>query len=84
MDELTGVLIRKAGAQTPHAYDGLAADVPWRISGVLTASDGSRRVAEIGFNSREEATTFAESEFGLTGRWDDPDGDGNYCIVGEK
>jgi hypothetical protein len=82
MDELTSVLIRTDGAQTPHAYDGLAADAPWRISGVVRASDGSQRVVEIGFASLDEATAFAEAEWGLSGRWDDPDGDGNYCIVG--
>ena len=82
MDELSGILIRRTGAQTPRAYEGLAADAPWRISGVITASDGSQRVVEIGFASLDQATAFAEAEFGLTGRWDDPDGDGNYCIVG--
>jgi hypothetical protein len=45
---LENVLIRSAGAATPHAYDGLA----------------------------------AERELGLAGSWEDPDGDGNYCIVG--
>ena len=78
---MESVLIRADRAHTPHAYDGLAADAPWRVSGVWTASDGSRHVLEIGFASLEEATAFAERELGLVGRWDDPDGDGNYCIV---
>ncbi len=63
-------------------YGDLVADRPWRINGIVTASDGSRHIVEIGFDSLAEATAFAESELGLTGRWADPDGDGNYCIVG--
>ncbi len=37
---------------------------------------------ELHFKSREDTEAFAERELGLAGRWDDPDGDGNYCIVG--
>ena len=36
---------------------------------------------EIAFASLEDATAFASVELKLTGTWDDPDGDGNYCIV---
>ncbi|MFL5913318.1 MAG: hypothetical protein ACJ768_22460 [Gaiellaceae bacterium] len=75
--ELERVLIRREGAATPHAYDGLAADAPWRLSGVR---DG--RVVEVGFATLEDAEAFAEQELGLTGTWADPDADGNYCIVG--
>jgi hypothetical protein len=78
---MESVLIRADGAHTPHAYDGLAAEAPWRVSGISTASDGSRHVVEIGFATLEEARAYAEHELGLSGRWDDPDGDGNYCIV---
>ena len=74
---LDDVLIRLGEAQTPHAYDGLAADAPWRISGVWNGV-----VVELHFATREEAEAFAARELGLEGRWDDPDGDGNYCIVG--
>jgi len=79
--ELEGVLIRTREARTPNAYDGLVADGPWRLSGVWTAPDGSRHVVELGFASLQEATLFAERHLGLPGRWDDPDGDGNYCVV---
>jgi hypothetical protein len=72
---LEKALIRKSGAATPHAYDGLAADAPWRISGIWNGV-----VAEFHFASRADAEAFAECELGLSGRWDDPDG--NYCIVG--
>ncbi len=74
---LDNVLIRKAGAVTPRAYDGLAADSPWRLAGVSTGV-----VVELHFASREDAEAIAARELGLAGRWDDPDGDGNYCIVG--
>jgi hypothetical protein len=47
------------------------------VSGV---SEG--RVVEYSFGSQEEARAFAEAELGLAGEWADPDGDGNYCIVG--
>ena len=80
--KLDSVLIRTRDARTPTAYDGLAADAAWRVSGVWSAPDGSRRVVELGFESLEEATSFAERNLGLAGRWDDPDGDGNYCVVG--
>ena len=33
-------------------------------------------------NLREDAEAFAARELGLAGPWDDPDGDGNYCLVG--
>jgi hypothetical protein len=74
---LDKVLIRKEGAATPHAYDGLSADAPWRLAGVWRGA-----VVEVHFGSREEAEAFAERELGISGRWDDPDGDGNYCVVG--
>ncbi len=74
---LENVLIRTAVAATPHAYDGLAADAPWRLAGVWNGV-----MVELHFTTREDAQTFAERELGLAGRWDDPDGDGNYCIVG--
>jgi hypothetical protein len=73
---LGDVLIRKAGAETPHAYDGLPADAPWRLAGVL---DGV--VVELHFASLEDAESYAARELGMSGTWDDPDGDGNYCIV---
>ena len=76
------VLIRKEAAQSPRAYGDLVTNRPWRINGILTGSGGSQHLVEIGFGSLEEATAFAESELGLSGRWADPDGDGNYCIVG--
>jgi hypothetical protein len=79
--ELEHVLIRGDGAGTPHAYDGIAADTPWRISGVVRDSGGAERVIEISFASLEEATVFASRELGLAGTWADPDGDGDYCIV---
>jgi hypothetical protein len=78
---LESVLIREAEARTPRAYDGLAADAPWRVAGVWTASDGSRHVVEIGFGSLEAAVEFASSELAISGRWDDPDQDGNYCLI---
>ena len=40
------------------------------------------RVVEYSFGSQEEAEAFAASALGLSGTWADPDGDGNYCIVG--
>ena len=73
--------MRREGAKTPHAYDGLAADATWRISGVIRDSTDREHVVEIGFSSLEEATAFASAELGLAGTWADPDGDGNYCIV---
>ncbi len=74
---LENVLIRRAGAKTPDAYDGHPADAEWRVAGVMNGV-----VAEMHFASREDAEAFAQRELGLAGRWDDPDGDGNYCIVG--
>jgi hypothetical protein len=47
------------------------------VSGV---ADG--RVVEYSFGSQEDAEAFAARELGLSGKWADPDGDGNYCIVG--
>lgn len=81
---LDNVLIRAANARAPHAYDGLPTDAPWCLADVWIAADGSRRVVELHFASLDEATVFAASELGLSGRWDDPDGDGNYCIVGSR
>jgi hypothetical protein len=78
---LDRVLIRTRGAESPHAYGGLPADADWRLSGVWRAADGSEHVVELHFASRAEAEDFAERELGLSGRWDDPDGDGNHCIV---
>jgi len=40
------------------------------------------RPVEIYFASQADAQAFAASELGLSGTWADPDGDGNYCIVG--
>ena len=80
--ELDRVLIRHEGAQTPHAYDGLAADTPWTLSGVWRDGSGAERVIDIAFASEEDAHVFAAAELGLSGRWADADGDGNYCIVG--
>ena len=40
------------------------------------------RVVEYSFSTQEEAQAFAERELGLTGTWADPDGDGNYCVIG--
>ncbi len=74
---LDRVLIRSTGAKTPHAYDGLPADAPWRISGVWNGV-----VVELHFASQADAEAFAARELGLVGSWDDPDGDGNYCLVG--
>jgi hypothetical protein len=74
---LEKALIRRSGAATPDAYDGLPADAPWRLAGIW---DGV--VVELHFASLEDAKAFAASELGLAGHWDDPDGDGNYCIVG--
>ena len=73
---LDKVLIRSTGAKTPDAYDGLPADAPWRISGVWNGV-----VVELHFASGEDAEAFAARELGLVGRWDDPDGDGNHCLV---
>ena len=72
---LDSVLIRRADAAWPHAYAELGTD--WKVSGV---ADG--RVVEYSFATQAEAEAFAEQELGLTGPWADPDGDGNYCIVG--
>ena len=69
--------MRESGAKTPSLYEGLSADAPWRLSGVWNGT-----VVELHFGSREDAEAFAEHELGIAGRWDDPDGDGNYCIVG--
>jgi hypothetical protein len=75
------VLIRRGGANTPHAVDGLAADAGWSLSGVVLDSSGRERVVEIGCASLDGATAFAREELSLSGTWADPDGDGNYCIV---
>jgi hypothetical protein len=69
------VLIRKADAAWPHAYAELGTD--WKVAGVENG-----RVVEYSFGSQEDAQAFAERELGLSGTWADPDGDGNYCIVG--
>jgi hypothetical protein len=82
MLELDRVLVRRHGAQTPHAYDGLPADAPWRLSGVWKDGAGTEHVLEIAFASEQDAEAFAASELGLAGAWTDPDGDGNYCITG--
>ena len=67
--------MRRADAAWPRAYADLGTD--WKVSGV---EDG--RVVEYSFGTQEEAQAFAERELGRTGTWADPDGDGNYCIVG--
>jgi hypothetical protein len=44
INELADVLIRKQAAQSPQVYGDLVADRPWRINGIVTASDGSRHI----------------------------------------
>ena len=75
------VLIRRGAAKTPNMYDTLPADSEWRLAGVWRDRGGAEHVVEVHFGSRDEAEAFAAEELGLSGRWDDPDGDGNYCIV---
>ncbi len=67
-------MIRHANAAWPKAYAGLGTE--WRLSGLWEG-----RPVEIFFASEDDAQAFAASEFGLSGTWADPDGDGNYCIV---
>ncbi len=78
---LDKVLIRTSHAHTPYASDGLSADAEWRVAGVWRDASGGEHVVELHFASLEEAQVFASSELAISGRWDDPDGDGNYCIV---
>lgn len=73
---LNSVLIRGPGAKAPHVYEDLPVDGPWRLTGLWNGV-----VVELHFATRGEAEAFAERELGLHGRWDDPDGDGNYCIL---
>ncbi|HSX21618.1 MAG TPA: hypothetical protein VLE97_02450 [Gaiellaceae bacterium] len=40
------------------------------------------RVVEIAFASKEDAEAYVARELDLAGTWADPDGDGNFCIVG--
>ena len=68
-------LIRRADAEWPHAYEELPSG--WKVSGI---EDG--HVVERSFGTHEEAEAWAARELGLTGTWADPDGDGNYCVVG--